>query len=66
MNKCFRVECRYEYRARDGKQWTTWFAIGGCRETEEDAKELIDFNKTQYGDIDRRTKLKHEYRIVET
>ena len=66
MSKCFKVECRYEYRSHEGKKWTNWFAIGGCRETEAEAKELIRYNKKQFGDIDRYTKLTHEYRVVET
>lgn len=58
------VKTRYEYRTNDGKDWTSWFISKKDEMTEAEAKEYIKTTKVQYADIDKKTKLNHEYMLV--
>ena len=63
----YKIEQRYQYRNREGFTWTKWFPYIGFetddkKVAEEEVKALKEFSK----EIDRRTKTKHEYQIIET
>ena len=60
------VKSRYEYMSDEGTVWTNWFVLNGACMSKEQAEEFIKAHKKAYGDIDRKTKLKHEYMIVST
>ena len=59
------IECRYEVNTNHGKEWTSWFIYDIEQLTEEECKEKIKSIKNEFGHIDKKTKLKHEYRIIE-
>lgn len=56
------IECRYEYVALGGKEWTKWFIEDSTPRTQEETEEKIKLNKANCAEIDKKTKLKHEYR----
>lgn len=58
------IKTRYEYRSADGIDWTDWFVLERTQFTEQDANQHIADTKKLYGDIDKKTKLRHEYMIV--
>ena len=62
--KLYIVKTRYEYRGTDGIDWTNWFVLERNYMTEKEAKEYIKNIKNLYADIDKKTKLKHDYMIV--
>ena len=57
----YTIQCRYEYFSSNGKEWTKWFNHGHSENPEEEIKILKEKSK----EVDRITKLKHEYRYVE-
>ena len=62
MNKYY-VYCRYEYISDIGKKFTDWYRIGGVFDKEEDANKEIENISSTSKDIDKHTKMKHEYEI---
>ena len=62
MNKYY-VYCRYEYISDIGKKFTDWYRIGGVFDTEEDANKEIENISSTSKDIDKHTKMKHEYEV---
>lgn len=63
----FVIQSRYEYWSiYEGKKWTKWFNIHGKKyEKLEEAKEDLKINKKKSDEIDKATKLKHEFKIEE-
>ena len=57
----FTIQCRYEYFGSNGKTWTNWFNHSYSESPEDEIQTLIEKSK----EIDKITKLKHEYRYVE-
>ena len=55
------ITCRYEYRAKEGKKFTNWHVYDIEPLDEKDAKEQLAELKTSVKDVDKKTKLKHEY-----
>ena len=62
MNKYY-IYCRYEYISDIGKKFTDWYRIGGVFDKEEDANKEIENISSTSKDIDKHTKMKHEYEI---
>ncbi len=62
MNKYY-VYCRYEYISDKGKKFTDWFRMPGVFDKEEDVNKEIDNISSTSKDIDKNTKMKHEYEI---
>ena len=46
-----------------GKKFTDWYRIGGVFDTEEDANKEIENISSTSKDIDKHTKMKHEYEV---
>lgn len=63
MPQEFVIECRYQYREREGIVWTDWFVYDSTHIPEADAKEALKSLKKLTETTDRITKLKHEYRL---
>ena len=63
----FIIQSRYEYWSNyDGKKWTKWFNVhGGKFETIEEAKKELETTKKKSNEVDKSTKLKHEFQILE-
>lgn len=55
------IERRYQYRGKDGVQWTSWFVVDHC-DTLEEAKDKLKLRKKQK-EPDKN--LLGEYRIAE-
>lgn len=64
----FIVQSRYEYWSMyNGKTWTKWFNFhGGKFDNKEDAEKYIKENKKRSNEVDKLTKLKHEFCIIES
>lgn len=58
------VKERYQYRSNDGIAWTTWFTLNSTPMSERTANDCIKTTKRLYDDIDKKTKLYHEYKLV--
>lgn len=58
------VMTRYEYRGEDGIQFTDWFKGDTIEMTKDEAIEYIKETKKGFGDIDKKTHLKHEYKLI--
>ena len=58
----FVVECRYQYRAFGGVEWTDWYIVSSKHIPEEEIKAVLKEYSTFTKSTDRITKLKHEYR----
>ena len=54
---------RYEVWTSYGKDWTKWFAYNTTPMSEKEANEVIKTTKKDFGFIDQKTKLKHEYML---
>ena len=63
MENKFVVLSRYETWTLSGKQFTKWFAINTNPLDEEKANEYIQNQKVNFEFIDKKTKLKHEYKL---
>ena len=63
MENKFVVLSRYETWTLSGKQFTKWFAINTNPLNEEKANEYIQNQKVNFEFIDKKTKLKHEYKL---
>ena len=57
------IECRYEFVKRGGKEFSDWFKVGVVEDDTLSDKEVLKSYKEKIKDIDKVTKLKHEYRI---
>ncbi|MCH5167446.1 MAG: hypothetical protein J1F35_06075 [Erysipelotrichales bacterium] len=66
-NKIYQIQCRYEYWSIEhGKIWTKWFNVYGEVYHNKDLIESrLEDIKNKVTSIDKITKLKHEYQIVE-
>lgn len=62
MNKYY-VYCRYEYISDIGKKFTDWYRMPGVFDKEEDANKEIENISSTSKDIDKHTKMKHEYEV---
>ena len=66
MEKQYVVYTRYEcWKSGPVKDFCNWFVLKNTPMTESEAKEYIKNIKVIYGEIDKKTKLKHEYKIVD-
>ena len=63
MEKFYIIICRYEYVSFSGKKYSNWFVHNLEKQSKDKALEEIKQLKTSVKDIDRKTKLKHEYDI---
>lgn len=64
MSNQFIVLTRYEiWKNNQGKVFCPWFVLSSSPRTENEAKEFINETKKRYADIDKKTKLKHEYKL---
>lgn len=57
------IYCRYEFMSSNGKIFSNWFRTGKSHETEESAKNEMNSIKETSKEIDKHTKMKHEYEI---
>ena len=57
------IYCRYEFISNEGKEFSNWFKVGKSHLDEKSAKEELNNIKSTSKDIDKHTKLKHEYEI---
>lgn len=62
--KKYIAECRYEWLSANGKVWTDWFPMSSCSFDEDETKETMKKLKQMTIDMDRKTKLRHEYRAM--
>lgn len=61
----FVILTRYEcWQPGPVKDFTKWFTLDNKPKTEKECKEAIKETKTRYTEIDRKTKLKHEFKII--
>ena len=58
------IMTRYEYYGENGIQFTDWFNGNTDEMTKSDAEEYIKEIKKEFGDIDKKTHLKHEYKLI--
>jgi len=63
MEKKYIILSRYEVWTSHGKDWTKWFAYNTIPMSEDEANEVIKTTKKEFGFIDQKTKLKHEYML---
>lgn len=60
------IKTRYERYTKDGKIWTEWFKSGfHTYDTETSARSAMELQKEQIKQIDKITKLKHEFSLEE-
>ena len=64
MEEKFVIECRYETWGTNGKEYVKWFVHDSSPVTKSIGEQKIKDAKEAFGYIDKRTKLKHEYRLV--
>lgn len=57
------VRSRYEYRTNNGKEFTNWFLLSPEYRNETESNKFIAETKKLYADIDKKTKLNHEYEL---
>lgn len=65
MAKEFIIQCRYEYRSRNGVVWTDWFASDTNRYPDNSIKSVLKKAKQDTENTDKKTKLHHEYRAYD-
>ena len=65
MSKEFVIECRYEFRSREGVKWTEWFVCDTQHIPENELKDALKALKESSKNTDKVTKLKHEYRELD-
>lgn len=61
MENKYIIICRYECWTRTGKEFTDWFAYKRDPMSKSEAEESLKECKKNCSDIDKRTKLKHEF-----
>ena len=59
----FIIECRYETLTHEGKKFTNWFVYDSDQMSEQECNEKIKYIKETFEYIDKKTKLKHEFRL---
>ena len=57
------IYCRYEFISSEGKKWCKWFRVDKAYNDEESAKSQIEIISSTSKEIDKSTKMKHEYEI---
>ena len=57
------VYCRYEYISSEGKEFSKWFRNSNSFDTKELAENELKKIKSTSKEIDKHTKLKHEYEV---
>ena len=60
----YKINTRYEHWSSEGKCWTKWFSSRFFN-TKEEAEAKLNASKELSTSIDKVTKLKHQYEIVE-
>lgn len=65
MSKKFIIKKRYEYFSSEGKRFTDWFTYDATPVDEKIGNERIKQAKNEFKDIERITKLKHEYQLFD-
>lgn len=60
----FVIECRYEIFTKQGKDFTKWFVYDSTKRTKDESETYIKEIQKDFGFIDTKTKLKHEYRLL--
>jgi len=65
MENKFIVMARYEAWTSEGKQFIKWFVQNAKPMSEEEAKDYIKNVKSNFDFIDKKTKLKHEYKLYD-
>ena len=63
MKNKYIILSRYEVWTSYGKDWTKWFAYNTTPMSEKEANEVIKTTKKDFGFIDQKTKLTHEYML---
>lgn len=63
MEKKYIIQCRYESFGTHGKKFIPWFNWRSTPVTESEGKEIIKETQKNFGYIDQKTKLKHEYQL---
>ena len=63
MKNKYIILSRYEVWTSHGKDWTKWFTYNTTPMSEKEANEVIKNTKKDFGFIDQKTKLKHEYML---
>lgn len=61
----YEILCRYEHWTRGGKVWTKWFK-SDSEDSLGEAKSRLSSLKELSKVIDKKTKLKHEFKIEES
>lgn len=59
----FIIYCRYQYNTGKGVDFTKWFPCDVTKRTEAEAIEVLNQFKEDAKEIDKKTKLKHEYEV---
>ena len=62
--KKYIAECRYEWLSSEGKIWSEWFPMASVEFDDVDMKQTLKDLAKSTADIDRKTKMKHEYRAM--
>ena len=65
MKNKYVIICRYECWTRNGKEFTEWFVYRRDPLTKLEAEKIIKEYKKNCSDIDKKTKLKHEFALKE-
>ena len=65
MEKKYIILSRYEIRKFDGIEFCPWFVYKSDPLSESEANEIIKNTKKDFGFIDKKTHLKHEYMLKE-
>jgi hypothetical protein len=63
MKDSFVIECRYEIWTSTGKGWSNWFILKSDQMSKDEANDYITETRNAFDFIDKKTKLKHEYRL---
>ena len=64
MEDKFVVACRYEHWTITGKEFTKWYYMTIDGMPKDEATAYMNKKKTECKDIDKATKLKHEFKLV--
>jgi len=60
------IYCRYQYNTSEGVDWTKWYPHDVRHRTKEDAEAVMNSLNENVKDIDKKTKLKHEFLVKES
>lgn len=66
MAEQYSVMYRYQYRSKNGIEWTSWATsfVSNFFNSKKDAEAYLNEEKSRVAEIDKKTKLKHEYKIA--